>query len=88
MFNRLPKRPMDRDPSLADITITTKLGDVYQFPAMGRSAVRSMLTQLELDCELYENLALTNISQAVLLLKVKTIQRIDVDGTQRWPMAT
>ena len=81
-------RPMDRDPSLSDITITTKLGDVYRFPSMGRSAVRSMLTQLELDHDLYENLALTNVSSAVLLLKVKTIHHIDVDGTQRWPVAT
>jgi len=69
---------------LSTIEVTTSLGDVYRFPAMQQQAVRSMLVQLEVDRLQYENLVLTNVSQAVLILKVRTIALVQVDGELRW----
>ncbi len=69
--------------TLANITVTTKAGDVHVFPAVEREAFQKHFPKAQ-SIGSATALAIVNAGAAVLSIPTISIQRVDVDGEEWW----
>jgi hypothetical protein len=66
---------------LVEVRIETTLGAHYSFPDMQRAMLEFLLKE---DLGLDGNLVLTNVSQAVLVVPVRIIKTLSINGEVKW----
>ena len=66
--------------NLVEVEFETSMGAVYKFPDMEASAVDSALAQLSGQPQF----TLANVSRACLILPTRIIQKIRVNGVEKW----
>ena len=75
--------PSSIPPSLQLVTITieTFLGATYVFPDMSRAEIDRLLKD---NIAFHGDLTLSNVGRAVLLLPIRIIKTLSVEGEVKW----
>jgi hypothetical protein len=68
-------------PELVVVTIVTRLGETYRFPDMTREAIERAIDE---DWSLTGSLTLTNISHACLVIPIRIIDSVLINGEKKW----
>jgi len=82
-----PKKTMLQPPStppptdLVAVSIETVLGARYEFPDVSRRVVEDVITN---ELALVGNLTLVNVSHAALVLPVRIIKILAINGEVKW----
>jgi len=66
---------------LVTVTIETTLGARYEFPDMSRRIVEGLITD---ELALLGNLTLVNVSQAVLVIPLRIVKVLAINGEVKW----